>query len=354
MDIKDNLYQARLIFDYVTKVFPIVDNEVNDYMALAKNIPDFELQRQALNSIETKKFHCIGGSVYALYPSVDKKNMVHFVTAYQTISDYLDNLCDRAGEYDEMAFRQLHKAMTDALDPESELVDYYKYYPYKDDGGYLNYLVTQCKNYIEMLPSYDVIKNDVLYLAQLYSDLQVYKHISLEAREKKMRQWFNEYISEHPDINGWEFSAATGSTLGVFMLAALAHKADLGQEEVEDVLKVYFPWICGLHILLDYYIDLYEDIEEGDLNFVSYYETNEKCEERLSYFLTNALQRSMKLKYPLFHRTIVEGLIAMYLSDPKAKINAHKEITRRLIKKAGSFAGLLYYICLGLRKASKL
>lgn len=51
-----------------------------------------------------------------MLPDVDINNFVKFIVAFQTISDYLDNLCDRVEVNDEQAFRQLHLAITDALD----------------------------------------------------------------------------------------------------------------------------------------------------------------------------------------------------------------------------------------------
>ena len=43
-------------------------------------------------------------------------------------------------------------------------------------------------------------------------------------------------------------------------------------EDAERIRKGYFPYIQGLHILLDYFIDQEEDKVVGDLNFCSYYE----------------------------------------------------------------------------------
>ena len=139
----------------------------------------------------------------------------------QTISDYLDNLCDRAGITDEQAFRQLHQAMTDALDPEAIPQDYYAYYPFKDDGGYLTKLVTTCQQEIRKLPSYELVKPDLLKFARLYSDLQTYKHVDLSIREQKMTDWLDQYRTSYPQISKWEFAAATGSTLGMFMLCEI-------------------------------------------------------------------------------------------------------------------------------------
>lgn len=321
---------------------------------MAKNIPNNELSRQAVSSIKTKKFHCQGGGVYALYPGVCKRDMVHFIVSYQTISDYLDNLCDRADVVSEKAFRQLHFAMTDALDPADDIKDYYKYYPYEDDGGYLAFLVNECKKVVRKLPSYELICDRALFLAKLYSDLQVYKHLDIDLREDKMKKWFEKYLGFFPEISGWEFSAATGSTLCIFLLIAVAMGRELDEEEVDKIFSAYFPWICGLHILLDYYIDLYEDKVEGDLNFVSFYKDNLECENRMKVFFKKAERSARKLKYSLFHQTIVEGLMAMYLSDPKADLGEHRESTRRLLKESGCFTRLLHFICLHLRKTHKL
>jgi len=39
-------------------------------------------------------------------------------------------------------------------------------------------------------------------------------------------------------------------------------------DELTQVKNSYFPWVQGLHILLDYLIDQEEDRINGDLNFV--------------------------------------------------------------------------------------
>jgi len=138
--ISDIAYETLDIYKFICRVFPMVDDELKHYINLAKNMPDSTLSKLALDSISLKKFHCQGGCIYSLYPNADTKSMVHFIVAYQTISDYLDNLCDRAGIREEAAFKNLHLAMRDALIPGDVYSDYYKFYPYKDDGGYLTNL----------------------------------------------------------------------------------------------------------------------------------------------------------------------------------------------------------------------
>ncbi|MFP3361358.1 DUF2600 family protein, partial [Planococcus sp. SIMBA_143] len=77
-------------------VFPIVHQELNGWKKRAEEIPNQELRNQALASIEHKTFHCEGGAILSLLALDKKPETIRFIVAYQTISDYLDNLCDRS------------------------------------------------------------------------------------------------------------------------------------------------------------------------------------------------------------------------------------------------------------------
>ena len=92
-----------------------------------KNIPNPELRTQALASIEHKTFHCEGGGILALMAKKEYKKAVKFIVAYQTISDYLDNLCDRSTSLDPDDFAALHESMSDALTLESGPKNYYRF-----------------------------------------------------------------------------------------------------------------------------------------------------------------------------------------------------------------------------------
>lgn len=344
----------KLLASFVSKVFPLVNSELSVWQNYASNYGSRDLADQALASINTKKFHCQGGSVYSLYQGVTTPDFVRFVVALQTISDYLDNLCDRAGIADEEAFRQLHLAMTDALDPDRPLHHYYTAYPYKDDGGYLDSLVTTCRRELAKLPSYHLVKPEVLRQARLYSELQTYKHLDLKVREDKMLTWINEHLPNYPGIMPWEFAAATGSTLGMFMLSAAAYNPKLTTEEVSQISAAYFPWINGLHILLDYFIDEAEDRLNGDLNFVFYYSNPDEKRDRLKYFSRQARTQAETLPDTAFAQTVVNGLLAMYLSDPKTNPQPVREIRDDLLQSAGLYPRLMYNFCCLLRKKAIL
>ncbi len=347
----ENKYSSgdRLIAQYVFRVFPKVNVELKKWASICKNSGDNVLRKQSLSSISLKKFHAQGGSIYALYPKVNLCDAVKFIVSFQTISDYLDNLCDRSGVCNEAAFRQLHLSMIDAVDIEENIHDYYKRYPFKDDNRYLKTLVEECRAQILKLPSYYLVKNAMRKYVELYSDLQSLKHLPKDKREQRLSNWAKKYSGLYSDISQWEFCAATGSTLGIFVLYASASDPDLAREEVKAIESVYFPWICGLHILLDYFIDLNEDMRSQELNFTYYYENLKQCEERLSFFIRRSFELCSGLRYSKFHMTVIKGLLAMYLSDPKAFLGLNKLASRNLTREGGAKTNFYHSICKILR-----
>ncbi|MFD2671120.1 tetraprenyl-beta-curcumene synthase family protein [Marinicrinis sediminis] len=316
-------------------VLPEVRAELAQWRSAAEQMPDEELRRQAIASMTDKQFHCEGGAVYAAANLPERHVLIPLIVAFQTISDYLDNLCDRSTSMSEQDFRQLHMSMLDAVTPKARLQDYYAYREEREDNAYLHQLVSKCQSCIAELPSYGVVYPYVKELVGYYCDLQVYKHVHPDLREQKLLDWWKAHQELAPNLSWNEFAAATGSTLGVFTLFLQASKSGLTVEEALNVRNRYFPAICGLHILLDYLIDQAEDIEGGDLNFCNYYESSAQTLDRMEYMVNESLHACTKLDNPRFHRMIVEGLLALYLSDPKVKEQQEvKGMTRKIMKRS--------------------
>lgn len=325
-------------------ILPGVRKELAEWRRAADNIPDPELRRQALDSIATKQFHCEGGAVYAA-PRPDFSDvLIPLIVALQTISDYLDNLCDRSTSLDPDDFRLLHRSMLDAVTPGAPLTDYYAHRQERDDGGYLHALVRRCQDAIALLPGYGQVQNYVRELVGLYGDLQVYKHIAKPLREAELQAWWERHKSAYPELYWNEFAAATGSTLGMFMLFLAACEPDLPPDAAKRIKSAYFPSICGLHILLDYLIDQAEDEAGGDLNFCSYFGSQQMLDERLQRMVQAARQAAASLPESAFHRMIVEGLVALYLSDPKVKGQRQVRQTARLLMKGSPWTRLFFWI----------
>ena len=332
--------------------FPGVNRELAGWRRRAAAIPDPRLREQALASLTLKKFHCQGGSVYAAWPRRHCRELLRAIVALQTISDYLDNLCDRAGILDEEAFRQLHLAVTDALIPGGAGHDYYAAYPYHRDGGYLRALVRACRESLAALPGYELVREEALYLADLYCRLQATKHTYPDRRRERLQVWLRPLLGQIPaPLYWWELAAATGSTLGIFALMALAARGETQARDVAGVKAAYFPWIGGLHILLDYLIDQEEDRAGGDLNFCAFYRDGAEAGRRLNYFLQESLAAARNLPDPAFHLLVVRGLPAFYLSDGKAARQEQLPARQAILRTAGPFSRNLYRLCRVLRRA---
>jgi tetraprenyl-beta-curcumene synthase len=332
-----------LMYSVYTGVFPTVSRLLKEWKRKAEMIPDPELRRQALASIRDKTFHCEGGAILTLLAGEHRKKAIEFVVAYQTISDYLDNLCDRSTSLAEEDFRALHESMFHALSPGSKPTNYYRYRNEKDDGGYLANLVLSCQEVLSGIKAYPNIAADLIGLAQIYCDLQVHKHVVVQEREPRLISWFGEYESILPDITWYEFSACAGSTLGIFCLISYALQGDFTKESAAVIKKGYFPWLQGLHILLDYFIDQEEDKLEGDLNFCSYYQNDQHMLERMVYFARNADESCARLPNSRFHRLIQRGLLGIYLADRKVSdCPVIKRMAAKLVKVGGATSYFFY------------
>ncbi|WP_173918726.1 tetraprenyl-beta-curcumene synthase family protein [Halobacillus sp. Marseille-Q1614] len=324
-------------------IFPRVHHELNYWKKKAECIPDLELRMQALASIDSKTFHCEGGGVYALLAGENLGEAVRFIVAYQTISDYLDNLCDRSTSMDPQDFRQLHQSMTDALTPSNELKDYYAFREEKNDGDYLQDLVKTCQDVLRQSEAYAVTEKYTTKLGYLYNDLQVHKHVKEEERLPRLMSWFETHQDMCSNLKWYEFSACTGSTLGIFCLVSYALGGEMEESLAQRIEESYFPYMQGLHILLDYYIDQEEDKEEGDLNFCSYYDHEEMMKERLVYFVKQTNHSIQSLPHRGFHEMVHEGLVGMYLADRKVKAMQHaKSFVRSMLKASGKKATFFY------------
>ena len=342
--------QVLILGNYILHTFRQVKKRLQRWEDEAKLCEDEELQKQALASIREKGFHCRGGAVFAVpYPEWEGL-LLDLIVAYQTLCDYLDNLCDRANCKDGVAFRQLHESLLDALQPEKAGEDYYASFTFKDDHGYIEKLVQTCRTCLHQLPSYGLVQQDVLELVQLYIDLQVLKHLEEDVRENALFAWANEHLPAYPLIQWQEFSAATGSTMAVFAFFGLATRSNLESGAAREVLDAFFPWVCGLHILLDYFIDQQEDRVGGDLNFTFYYKNKDEMMERLKLFIGQALCKCATFTNPVFLKTVVEGLLAMYLSDQKIRQQGYGKMARELMHVSGRSTMRCYQICSVVRK----
>jgi len=336
------------------KILPLVHQELNYWKTRAEAIPDPELRKQALASIEHKTFHCEGGSIMSLMALEKYPLAIKFIIAYQTISDYLDNLCDRSTSLNPDDFASLHESMMDALTIDATPLDYYRFRNENEDGNYLADLAATCRGVLSEIGNYEKIKDYLLKLCQYYCDLQVHKHVKVEERVPRLQGWFDENKERIPEMEWYEFSACSGSTLGIFCLVSYAMRDDFDCKYAENIHNGYFPYIQGLHILLDYFIDQEEDRAGGDLNFCFYYENEEILFSRLKHFVKEADKHTEKLPHKRFHQLINRGLLGIYLSDEKVrKQKKVRKLAKNIIKKGGLTSIFFYLNGRAYRKMQK-
>ncbi|PKN18406.1 MAG: DUF2600 domain-containing protein [Deltaproteobacteria bacterium HGW-Deltaproteobacteria-6] len=344
MQVPTNLIS--LTTKMILKVQPVTRACLRQWKERAQNIPDPELRRQATASIAAKTFHCEGGSLYGLLAGHRYKDAIQFIVAYQTISDYLDNLCDRSTSQDPEDFRALHESMLQALTPDAPLTAYYRFRQEREDGGYLAALVQTCRDILGRLANYPSGAAAVRELAGVYIDLQVHKHVRKDERVPRLRAWFAEHEKNLPPMAWYEFAACTGSTLGIFCIVSRLFNQATSAVLVDRIKNAYFPWVQGLHILLDYLIDQEEDLSGLDLNFCSYYENNEQLYGRLSHFYNQAQACVASLPDAKFHHLITRGLLGIYLADHKVSRQKDvRAISKKLLSLGGGEAFFLYWHC---------
>ncbi len=326
------------------QVQPITHACLRHWKVRAQNIPDPELRRQAQASIETKTFHCEGGSVYGLLAENEYEEAIKFIVAYQTISDYLDNLCDRSTSQNPEDFRALHESMLHALTPDESITDYYRFRTERNDGGYLAELVMTCRSILGHLSNYHLGAGALLELARLYIDLQVHKHVQKDERVPRLQAWFAKHEKNLPQMTWYEFAACTGSTLGIFCIVSQLFNRTTTEALVVRIKNAYFPWVQGLHILLDYLIDQEEDRAGLDLNFCSFYANDKHLSNRLSHFYTEAQASVANLPNAKFHRLITRGLLSIYLADHKVSRQKDVRVISKNLLSLGGREAIFFYL----------
>lgn len=281
--------------------------------------------------------------------------LIGFIVAVQTISDYLDTLCDRHpslpdGAHQEEFFRGIHAAFACALRVDgSEPGD--TAFPVSD-GGYLACLVRASRAHLSRLPGARSVSPAMVTLGHLYSEFQVLKHFGRPEADKRLAKWFDSvrasgvppYIAGDSlsELHWWEFGAAAGSTLSIFALAmAGARNADPAPSEIARIVAAYFPFICAYHILLDSLIDQREDAHGGDLNLIACYSEGTDVIAQLRYIRERARQCARPLDPPDLHPLLIAGLSALYITDPKVRSQPFGAQAPSLLKDAGMTARIL-------------
>lgn len=301
---------------FLVHIVPLARKALAGIEHLAERIPDSELRAQALSSLQGKAYHIAGACILAAFlPAGARDHYVDIVAPLEAIYDFLDSLCDRHPETKPEAYRQLHEALADALDPARPIHDYYAYGPPGDDGDYLHTLVHRVRRALTRLGDHELLVPYFSEAARLYADTQTYSHLPPGEREPACMQWFAREGTRFGDLRWWEFAAAAGSQFQVY--APLYAAFCSGFDRIGDTYAAYFPAFSALHVLLDSFIDQKEDGTHGDLNWVGCYESAEAFRNRMHELASRAYANFASLPMPRAHRFALRIMALFYLTHKK-------------------------------------
>jgi tetraprenyl-beta-curcumene synthase len=318
-----------------------VSCEIRSWRARALTIPDALIREDALRSIEDKRENAEGAALFWILPRNRDPNLLRLLVAYQIIWDFLDTVNEHAAYAGTANGRQLHKALVEALDPAAPISDYYRYHPWREDGGYLRTLVEACRHGCTALPSYGRVRPLVVREARR-AQVQALNHdIDPCRRDEALRSWAAGEFSDEQRLSWFELTSAASASLAVHAFLALAAQPACTDTELRRICAAYFPWIAGAATMLDSYVDQVEDEANGDHRYVTHYATEALAGERVSDLVTRSITEARRLNNGRRHAVIAASMFAFYLSKDSARTPDMRAGTASIARAGGSLTRLL-------------
>lgn len=321
---------AHAAFSYWTSVFPLVYFYVARWRRRARRIPDPLLRQLALDALD-KRGNIEGAAAFAAFvPLARRTNVTRATSAFQAAYNLLDMLGEQPSPDPVLDGRRLHEALVYAVTPRGAqppggapergpvvALDWYEHHPQRSDGGYLDALIEECRDAFAALPSHLLAAPSAQAAAARIVAFQSLNLSKSQGEHTGLERWAREATPPGTGLQWWETAAAAGSSLGVHVLIAAAAEELLDADEVEAFARAYFPWIGGLHSLLDNLIDKHEDEAAGHRSLIEYYGP-EQAAQRMRWIAEQALEKASELPHSRRHVVILAAMIGNYLATPEA------------------------------------
>lgn len=315
---------------------------MNSWRAVASAIPTAALRTDALSSLERKRGHTDGAALFSTLAPTRNRSLLRLLVAYEVIWDFLDTVNEHGATAGQANGSQLHLALIDALDTNRPMADYYRYHPWKDDGGYLRSLVETCRKCSAQLPSFHHARPLLLEEASRAQVLAINHELDAVQRDAKLQAWAEQELPPHPDTSWFELTGAASASLTVHALFALAAQPATSEAEMKRARNAYFPWISAATTMLDSYVDQAEDTANADHSYIAHYPTGAAATERLEVLTRRSLREARQLHHGERHTLLVACMAAMYLSKDSARAPDMREATAALIDAGGTLTKLLH------------
>jgi tetraprenyl-beta-curcumene synthase len=318
-----------------------VSREINLWRTRALTIPDAPIREDALSSIDRKRGHTDGAALFWILPPRRDMNLLRLLVTYELIWDFLDSLNEHGACEGTTNGRQLHKALVEALDPAAPISDYYRYHPWREDGGYLRTLVETCRSGCASLPSYGRVRPYVLVEAERAQVLALNHDTDPSCRDEALKAWAARECSEERRLTWFELSGAASASMTIHAFLALAAQRACTDAEVRQTRAVYFPWMSAATTMLDSYVDQAEDELNGDHRYISHYEDEALAGERVRDLVTRSAREARRLRNGHRHAVIAACMVAMYLSKDSARTPEMRASTASIVHAGGTLTRLL-------------
>jgi tetraprenyl-beta-curcumene synthase len=348
---------AHAAFSYWTSVFPRVCFYIARWRRRARRIPDPVLRQLALDALD-KRGNIEGAAAFAAFVPLSRRtNVTKATSAFQAAYNLLDMLGEQPSPDPVLDGRRLHEALVYAVTPRgaaapsgSEVgaldanssgadrgaaegvraLDWYEHHPQRHDGGYLDALIEECRDAFAALPSHLLAAPSAQAAAARIVAFQSLNLSKSQGEHTGLENWARAATPPGTNLQWWETAAAAGSSLGVHVLIAAAAGPQLDAAEVSALAQAYFPWIGGLHSLLDNLIDKHEDEAAGHRSLIEYYGP-EQAAQRMRWIAEQALQKAGELPHSRRHIVILAAMIGNYLATPEAHSDELKPIGDRVL-----------------------
>jgi tetraprenyl-beta-curcumene synthase len=326
----------RITGKYSKKMYPVIKKKLKEYYGYTGRIRKYTVRSGALESLNQNKFDMAVSSACTIWPGVNVGQATEVIFSFMAIIRYLNSICENSSVVTETFLKVIFSSLKDAVNIRSdEFGKYFTFFPSKDDNGYLSILVEKCRQKVQLLPSYNAVRDTVSAYLALYIDLQITKYSSDDnEKEVNLIRWSTAHGQKYNDISNWEFCMAIDSTLCIQLLLALATAPDMSEENAENIYKSYFPWLSCIHKILEGYLKYNDDLSSGNLNYVFYYNSLKEYEDRIHFFAKKALSESTGYKRNI--KSVLKMLLSLYITEPKASEGMNNITSESLYKTGGS------------------
>lgn len=312
-------------------------NALRELSLIEKEIGKIEntiLRNTAIDSLYSAREDCICYSVFETFPNVDKKNCSKFISSLVALTSYLNSLCSRKELLGSGCAEALYGSFLDAVTNTETQSNYYTKCPYKNDGGYLAFLVNRCRDSVNQLPFPGLVKDEIKEYGEKYCSFFTNTFSSKNDIYGSAMSWAEPSYNKYGLITCMEYSAGCSNLSLIFALFTEGFNKDSNSEIVSNIVNFYFPWVNSLYALMDSYICLQSnyEIDTIKINFCKRYINQKVCENRLHYFYKMVIENLDIVSNSNYHYCFIDLFISRFLTDNGAYVGINNITSRNLLK----------------------